>query len=163
MGESNRDVLWSKLWGAYVPLPQHEKTDKTMVVTGENDPLPTREISSDIMKPVDIQARYSKTIQTHTAVSVAPTNGYSDSGFIDTEGFNEIALNLSNDAATASSMHALWSSDGVNTQGADWSIISGTQQQKSISIPTKLRYCKIRILNTDAAAHTMSAWAYLKA
>lgn len=42
MAQISRDVLWSSLFGQYVPVPQHEKLDGTMVPTGANNPLPVQ-------------------------------------------------------------------------------------------------------------------------
>lgn len=130
---------------------------------GQSSPLPTKVIESTIMQPVDLQGRYQQTIQTHNAVSVTATTGTSASSWIDTNGFNEIALNILNDANTASKADIHWSSDGVTIHGQDKDVLSSSVSSKSTIIPTKLRYMKVILFNTDASSHIMSAWAYLKA
>jgi hypothetical protein len=117
---------------------------------------------SEVMLPIDIQSHYQQTIQTHAGVMIAPSVG-SGSVFIDTNGFNEIAFTVANDATTATSIDVTWSHDGTSTQGVEYGVIPGTPRYKAINIPTKARYAKLTITNTDTAAHTISAWAYLKA
>ena len=128
------------------------------------NPLAVRAESSGIMQPVDIQARYAQTIQTHNAVSVPATTGTSQSAYIDTNGFSDVALTFTNDASTASYADVHWSHDGVAYHSAEGNILpANTQIKKAIQFPTKARYMKVVLANTDAAAHVMSAWAYLKA
>jgi len=117
---------------------------------------------SDVMQPVDIQSHYQQTIQTHAGVMVAPSVG-SGSVWLDTTGFNEIAFTIANDATTATSIDVTWSHDGTSTHGVEYGVIPGTPRYKAISMATKARYVKLTITNTDTAAHTVSAYAYLKA
>jgi hypothetical protein len=120
-------------------------------------------IQSDIIQPVDIQSRYSQTIQTHSGVTVAPTNGYNDGVWLDTDGFSQLAMNLMNDGSTNSQVTIYWSADGVTYHGAEYGLLSGAQTQKSGIVDTKARYARVRLHNTDVAPHVMSAWAFLKA
>lgn len=118
---------------------------------------------STIMQPMDVQFRLQTTIQTHNAVSVAATTGISAGSWIDCNGFDKIAFTLLNDAATASSADLQWSNDGTNQHGLEAGVIPGnTQRYKQGIADVKARYCRLVLGNTDAAAHTMSAWAYLK-
>lgn len=121
---------------------------------------------SAIMQPVEIQGHLSQTIQTHNAVSVPLSgNSIAPTNWIDCGGFDQIAVTLLNDAATASKVSILWSHDNATTHGVDWDILlSGTTQQRVIRTGVKARYMKVRLDNADtAAAHVMSAWAYLLA
>jgi hypothetical protein len=119
---------------------------------------------SDVMQPVDIQSHYQTTIQTHTGVMAAPNSWNTAAAWIDTIGFDRIAVTLSNDAAVQSSVNIMWSHDGTNSQGEDSGVITtGTAIRKAGETATKARYAKVSISNADAAAHTMNAWAFLKA
>lgn len=119
--------------------------------------------ASNVIQPIDIQSHLQTTIQTHNAVSVATVTASNGTSWLDTDGFDKIAVTLLNDASTSSSLSIQWSSDGTTIQGYDLSIIpTGTGQQRSAITDTKMRYARIQIYNGDTAAHTMSAWAYLK-
>jgi hypothetical protein len=124
--------------------------------------LPTKEVESTIIKPVDIQARYAQPIQTHNAVSVA-ASGWSVGSWIDCTGFDKIAGTLKNDAATTSTGNVEWSNDGVTVHGIEPFFVTGTSANKVGVVDVKGRYAKFSINNGDAASHIMSAWAYLKA
>jgi hypothetical protein len=119
---------------------------------------------SEVMQPVDIQSRYQQTIQSHAGVMVAPNVWSSMTGWIDTNGFDSIALTVKNDAATNAKGNIDWSHDAANTHGSDIVIPTSANFTLAGSVPTKARYAKVVIQNQDAAAsHTLSAWAYLKA
>jgi hypothetical protein len=119
---------------------------------------------SDIIQPVDIQARYAQTIQMHNAVSVPATTGTSASAWIDCNGFSEIAYTLMNDAGTTNYADIHWSHDGVTYHSAEFGALpSNNAQRKAVNTPVKARYSRLNIANTDASAHIMSSWAYLKA
>jgi hypothetical protein len=131
--------------------------------TDENGyPIPkVKPMNTDIM-PIDIQSRLATTIQTHNAVSVATVSS-SQSSWIDTDGFTDIAVSLLNDASFSCYVDIQWSSDGSTYQGLDSGVISGTLTRKSASVPTKMRYARIVAGNNDTVSHTMSSFAYLKA
>ena len=120
---------------------------------------------SKAIVPVDIQARLSQTIQTHSGVTVAPTTGTNDSAWIDCDGFVDVAISQINDALTASHVHVFWSHDnGTTTHGLGVNVLTGTAQQKDpVQIPIKARYLRLQLSNTDATPHVMSTWVYLKA
>lgn len=119
--------------------------------------------SSDIMQPVEIQGHIQTTVQTHSGVTVAPT-GSGQSAWIDSLGFDKVAVTFLNDAGTASSLSIQWSNDGATVQGYESLIPSSTVKEKSGIVETKARYFKVLLWNNDSAApHVMSAWAYLKA
>lgn len=118
---------------------------------------------SDVMQQTDIQRRFQKTIQTHTSAVVA-NNGVSNSVYIDTNGFNEIMVTLSNDAAVNSQIHFHWSNDGVNMHSLEMMTASALQSYP-VNTVTKARYVRVVLKNADPAtgvSHTMNAWAYLK-
>lgn len=118
---------------------------------------------SDFIQPIDIQSRLAQTIQTHNAVSVVASN-YSSGSWIDCDGFDKLAITFSNDAATASFVDVSWSNDGTNTHANDSSVVANNSvQRKTGIVDIKARYAKLTINNLDTVAHTMSAWAYLKA
>jgi hypothetical protein len=122
-------------------------------------------MGSNIINPVDIQARYSQTIQTHNAVSVGVSSA-SNSAWIDCNGFSDVAISFVNDAATNMNLELRWSHDGVTDHGWELAVITGNQQKKSIQTSVKARYLRVIIANLDTVgniAHTMSTWTYLKA
>jgi hypothetical protein len=125
-------------------------------------PTYTTTAGSTIMQPVEIQGRYASTIQTHNAVSVPGTAGTSLSAWIDVTGYDGLAITLRNDAATNSYVDISWSHDGATIQGSETVLAVAIAQYRTVYVPTKARYAQIKLGNTDAAAHTMSAWAYLK-
>ena len=118
---------------------------------------------SQLIVPVDIQSRFATTIQTHSSVMITPS-GNNSSAYIDCDGFNEVAFTLRNDAVTASFGNVQWSNDGTTVHGEDSNAIpSSTPQVKSANVSVKARYVRLQLNNGDTgAAHTMSAWAYLK-
>jgi hypothetical protein len=118
---------------------------------------------SNIIQPSDIQSHLQTTIQTHNAVSVG-ANGWSESSWLDTDGFDKIAFTLLNDSTTNSSAQIIWSNDGINKHGVEAvAFTTGDVGKRSGISDLKARYCKLSLNNADAIAHTMSAWAYLKA
>jgi hypothetical protein len=120
--------------------------------------------STNIVLPVDVQARYPQTIQTHNAVSVTGS-GSSTGSWIDANGFNEIGITMVNDAVTLSGAFLQFSNDGVNKHGEDVSpntIVNHNQQTKTGIRPITARYVRLVLVNGDASAHIMSAWVYLK-
>lgn len=126
---------------------------------------PVEVYGSTIMQPVDIQSRLATTIQTHNAISIAGTNGFSNGAniWIDCNGYDRIGITMTSDAATSNVINLLWSNDGTNDQGFE--VIGGSSaiQRRALETAIKARYLKVQLQNGDAAAHTMSGWVYLKA
>lgn len=120
---------------------------------------------SDILQPVDLQSHLQTMIQTHNAVSVALSGGWSQGSWFDTNGFDRLAWNFKNDASTNSDFYVDWSTDGTNAGqcGSDAVSLAGTANMKSGIVDTKARYARVALRNNDTVAHTMSAWAFLKA
>lgn len=119
-------------------------------------------IATDIQLPTEIQSRRTQTIQTHNAVSLPATTGSSASAWIDTDGFNEIAITMLNDATTNTVIDIGWSNDGITMHGLDFGTATNVKY-KALRYTTVARYVRVVVTNTDASAHTVSAWAYLKA
>jgi hypothetical protein len=129
-----------------------------------NNPLPIKHSASDIIQPVEVQSKYASTIQTHNAVSIALSGSSIPSTWIDCDGFDKLACTMINDASTNSWANIYWSNDGTTLHGFETMFASNAQQQKSGIVDIKARYAKVVLGNADASlAHTMSAWAYLKA
>lgn len=119
--------------------------------------------ASEIIQPVDIQTRYSKTVQTHSGVVLGP-NGNMNSDWVDAEGYDRIALTLANSAGTDSRAHIQWSHDGSSYQGYDVDVIpQNTYQYRAGETSVKAKYFRVEVQNKDATTpRTMSTWAYLK-
>lgn len=120
--------------------------------------------AASIVLPVQLDSHVSQTIQTHNAVSVALSGTSDGATFLDCNGFDRVCGTMLNGTSGTFSVILLWSNDGVTNHGFETvqNGVTGTLAQWDTG--TKARYVKIRLLNSDgAAAHTMSAWAYLKA
>ena len=116
-----------------------------------------------IMIPVDIQSRYSQTIQTHNAIVLTTVNSKSGA-WIDCGSFEKIACTLLTEVATDKTLIQFhWSNDGVVLHGRDSFTGIPVMAEKSFIAETKARYVRIQIQNNDTVSHTVSAWAYLKA
>lgn len=125
-------------------------------------------INPDGSRNVKLTGSIQQTIQTHNAVSVPGNTANNSPVWIDTVGFSEIGVTLLNDGLSASYVNLVWSNDGLGTQhGTDVQVTPGSQNTtvsaKAGSVPVKARYVKLQVVNGDAAAHTFSAWVYLKA
>lgn len=133
-------------------------------VIADTTPIPVRQVQSNIIVPTDVQSHLQSTIQTHNAVSIAVSGGTSASAWINTDGFDKVAFMLKNDATVTSNCDVRWSADGVNIHGVDFAILGGTSQYKTYLTDTRAQYVQFSIINNDTAtAHTISAYAYLKA
>lgn len=131
---------------------------------GNDNPLAVNVMQGSGALGTDIQSHLQTTIQTHNAVSVTANNGFSSSSWIDTDGYDKIAIITKNDAATASNININWSPDnGTTLVGFEAIIPSATVQYRAGITDTKARYCRIDVVNGDTIAHTMSSWVYLKA
>jgi hypothetical protein len=119
---------------------------------------------SDMILPVDIQSKLAQTIQTHNAVSVGATNGSSaQTSFMDCDGFDKLAITVNADATIQFSATITWSNDGTSIHGVETILAQAAGQSRAGILDIKARYAKVTLFNFDAAAHTVSAWAYLKA
>jgi hypothetical protein len=116
---------------------------------------------SNIAQPTDIQSRYAQTIQTHNAVSVGASS-ISYGSWIDADGFDKVGITFKNDGSVTSTIYVYYSNDGVSECGFD-TIPTATNATKKAVFDIGARYVRVGVHNGDTAAHTMSAWAYLKA
>jgi hypothetical protein len=153
-----------------MPIKQEQYVHAMAEDTETGKPMPKVAATltgSNIAQPVDIQARLSQTIQTHSGVSVAPSGnsaGNYASTWIDCDGFDKIGITLNNDAATSSNIDIYWSNDNSAIHGREQNVIpSGTLAIRAGITDVKARYARVYVFNNDAAPHTFSAWAYLKA
>jgi hypothetical protein len=113
-------------------------------------------------QPIEIKTRVQNTVQTHNAVSVA-AGATSTSAWVDSSGFNEVAITLLNDAATSNKLDIEWSNDGTNVQGLESVLVGSTESKRVANTSIKSRYFRTLVTNSDTVAHTLSAWSYLKA
>jgi hypothetical protein len=140
--------------GAYVYLEDGSNANQVYVAN---------QIDTNI-QPVDIQSRLATTIQTHNAVSVALSSNSLQSTWVDCDGFDKLAVTLLNGAVGQMSADVYWSNDGTSNHGFTKDVVNINSTLGSGITDIKARYAKIAVVNGDsAAAHTMSAWAYLKA
>lgn len=150
------------------PIPKSElyyydEVEKVLKPLVDTDGLMKVNIeNSDIMQPIEIQGHLQTTIQTHNGVTIAPSSS-NDSVFIDTLGFDKIAVTVLNNASTTSAVTIKWSHDGATVVADDSLNITNTANRKAGITDTKARYAQVSITNSDTAPHIFSAWAYLKA
>jgi hypothetical protein len=122
--------------------------------------------NSQIQQPVDIQSRYSLSVQTHANKSINSQWGdYGADVWIDTDGFANVGLSISSNNFHDFSVDVAWSNDGVNVRGLSNEVIPGGSNYKYASLksplPVQNRYCKVIITNKSTSAKTYSAWLYL--
>lgn len=109
--------------------------------------------------------RNQETVVTHvnaTANATSGTYGNYSSSWIDTDGYDQVAVSFTKDGAEQMSVSVIWSADNTITHGQDWDVKITTKTQDSIIVPTKLRYCKVYLYNLGTASHVVNSWAYLK-
>lgn len=149
-------------------MPQFDQTQYPVGMDVDANGYPIPKVSaqltgSNVIQPTDIQSHLQTTIQTHNAVSVA-LSGNSVGSWIDADGFDKIGCTMAGDNSFSNSCSIHWSNDGSTLHGAESIIATGTGQQRAGITDTKSRYFRLVLGNNDsAAAHTMSAWAFLKA
>lgn len=114
-----------------------------------------------IMQPIDIQSRFSQTIQTHNAVSVAAGATNTSVTWVDCAGFDSVSVTLLNEAVVISNGSISWSHDGNNTHGIETIMTNNTDRYRVTRTTVKARYAKLNIQNSDTSARTMSTWLYL--
>jgi len=110
-----------------------------------------------------VTARQATTIQTHNAVSVGASGSSNGNNvYMDMSGFSDLALTVMLDAAVSHSAMIYWSHDGITLHGAEPILTVSVTNNRSASTPIKAKFAKVAFNNADAAAHTVSAWVYLK-
>lgn len=153
--------------GIWVPMRGTENGELQVKISGAEDSssgsLGVNIKQSEVMIPVDIQSRYTRTIQTHNAVSIGASSS-SSSNFFSSDGFNEISITLLLDGGTASQVYIHWSHDGVNPHGDDSTLPgNSTGNLKAFTTSVKAKYFKVILRNNDASSSRIAtAYAYLK-
>jgi hypothetical protein len=118
---------------------------------------------SDVMVPVDVQSRYQKTVQFHSAVNVLPGTWNQTPGWVDVSGFESVGITLLNDASVITNLNVIWSNDGINQSGEENSVVPGTAvSRKAGLVTTKAKWMKLAVNNADSVAHVINTWLYLK-
>jgi hypothetical protein len=125
---------------------------------GKNNVL----IHSDIQMPVEIQSRFTKTVQTHNAVSIAG-NGTSNSSIVSCDGFDKVSVSAVMTSGTGMSIWLDWSFDGSTFFGGT-PLSTTSSTQASVEFTVQAPYLRVGIKNNDATnPKTTSAFAYFKA
>lgn len=150
----NADIQYTSMWGAAIPLPQHEKADGTFVVTGENNPMPIMALGQI---PTQEQSRLTPQDKVATAFSInagatltvatVPMSGYSALGY--------------NSFASASHAHAttIWASPDGATRTGTVATVTATNQGRNLLGDVSAEYAIIEVTNSDASARTYDVWA----
>jgi hypothetical protein len=113
--------------------------------------LDTNLKSSEIVQPSDLQARYSRSITTHNAVSInGTTNALSTWQRV--EGFDRLTLLIKGNFVEAS---LNWSSDGVSTD-----VTESLGSTTPISVEIASTWVQVKV--TTASAETVTSKIYLK-
>jgi len=119
--------------------------------------------STDVQLPVQIQSRLNSLVQTHNNVLVAPNTSNTSSGWVDCSKFDKVSLTLMNDASVNSLVTLIWSHDQSTYQGEETLLNTATGARRSATTDVKASYVKVFFNNSDASAHTISTWLFLKA
>jgi hypothetical protein len=150
------------------PNYYNKTKDEYEIVEGSNGSINMQLTGSNMIQPVDIQARLSQTIQTHSGVVVAPA-GNGVGAYFDCDGFDKVGITFScSTAPTANDklyINVDWSNDGTSHHGLEVMpvkmVINLTRSAGILEV--KARYCRIVVVNVDTPPHTVNAFAYLKA
>lgn len=134
-------------------------TQSKIVTQGAKQP--TDNTAARWITEVAIPNRASVTMATHSAV-VVPANGIAESNWLRCEGYENMAITLTNDASTFSDIEVWWSHDGSTVHSKNPNLLISTDQDKSTQVSTKAVWGKVVLINEDDKEHVMSAWAYLK-
>lgn len=126
--------------------------------------------NSKIVQPVDIQARLTQSIQTHTGVTIPNNNGVSTGiGWVDSHvdgsPLTHLGITASMTSGTGMRIEVQFSNDGVN-YFSFISVYDGTTKDFATDkdIQLSARWFRISITNKDASAPKVTnAHAYLKA
>lgn len=122
--------------------------------------------NSNIQQPIDIQSRYSLSVQTHSNKSINSQWGdYGADVWIDTDGFANVGLSIGANNFHDFYVDIAWSNDGINVRGLSNAVIPSGNNYKYASLtsplPVQGRYCKVLITNKSTSAKTYNAWVYL--
>lgn len=118
----------------------------------------------DGIRDSNIKTHTQKTIQTHNAVNLGINTWSIESTWRSCDGFDKLAASLADDGNFSNGLVVYWSFDGVTLHSQETIIIVGVRSAGSGITDIKAPYFKLSLGNTEtAAAHTLSAWAFLKA
>jgi hypothetical protein len=139
-------------------------TDDYEVVQGSNGSAQVTLAGSNVINPVDIQARYAQTIQPHSVVNI-PAYERSYSQWIDVSGFNEIEISVIGEGDVfdcyiefSHDANRVVYSDAYSYHHDGGQIdLEGTFSQK-----VKTRYVRLIIMNGQSGTLVSSSWLYLK-
>lgn len=129
--------------------------------------------SQEYVTPIDIQNRWTKTIQTHNAAPINANTMSVPTTWIDTQeatqAFTEFDITLTNSAVASSAVHLYWSHDGTNIAGMTMNVLAAASDQYRTndydkSVKVKARYLKVVPENKDATTQrTMNVSILAKA
>ncbi|OLS39145.1 hypothetical protein [Bacillus sp. MRMR6] len=158
--EGSNGAAHVKLTGSNIPQGQ-EIPVKIAGADSSGGAVNTSIKEAQAIIPVDIQARLSQTIQTHSGAIIAPSNANSGA-WIDVDGFDKVGVTMISDLANNNQVVQIhWSNDNTNQHGTEV-FPSIALKEKPYITDIKARYCRLQLQNGDTAPHTMSAWLYLK-
>lgn len=155
----NADIQYTSMWGAAIPLPQHQKADGKFVVTGENNPMP---IMSMGMLPIQFQEtlRTQSPIVTHASVIIGA--GATNTGtFIDARGYDKCGINVYMISGVNMAVKIETSFDGT-TYFSEKTLYQGTSSVYVDVIDIPAPYFRLTVKNTDTATKTANASILLK-
>jgi hypothetical protein len=139
-------------------------TDDYEVIQGSNGAAQVSLAGSNVIAPVDIQARYAQTIQSHSVVNI-PANDRSYSQWIDVSGFNEIEITAIGEGDIFD-CYIEFSHDANRIVFSDAFSYhhEGSQidSEGAFSQKVRTRYVRIVIMNPSPGVLVSSSWLYLK-
>lgn len=153
----NADIQYTSMWGAAIPLPQHEKADGTFVVTGENNPMPIMALGQ---VPVQEQSRLTPQEKFASAVSVS-AGGTQIVAYVPMTGYTDFGIGIIATVSHTWGVNVLPSADGTQTNmtyAADLTISTGASITKGGKGQSTLEYIAIQIVNNDTVARTYDIW-----
>jgi len=143
----NLDILYTSIFGGFMPIPQHMKADGTMVATGENNPMPIMTLG---MLPIQFQEtlRSQLPIATHTGVIIG-ANAWNTGTWIDVRGYDKVGLNVSMTAGTGMTIKIETSFDN-SSYFSEKTVYDGTALTFADCIDIPAPYIRVTIKNKDA-------------
>jgi len=121
---------------------------------------------SEIMQPVEIQNRYTKTIQLQNAVVIA-ASGVVNGGWNSCDGFDKLGVTVNMNAGTGMQITIDWSFDGTTLFASSSDVqpnYDGNASKVGFETPVIAPYFRATIKNKDATnSKTTSSYGYLKA
>jgi hypothetical protein len=119
--------------------------------------------SANAIIPVAIQDRLPRTIVTQTGAVVTPNGGANLSSWIDTDGFDKVAVKANSNSALSWEIRVSWSDDnGVSVTGQELGG-ANVSNNKVYKLDTAARYMRVDLINRDPSSpQTMNGSAYLK-